>query len=125
MAEQTTQPAFDRACSFLELPAVLATRPTTIMANDPILGHMGTFIVQTAKHCEAGWRIYLQAISVGGGQIQIVLPDKVAATIYRQRQSLVDRSRRKPKPKLSAEDRQRARVREARRVLREEKRNGK
>ena len=115
--------AFDRALALTDMPNVLATSPSTVVTNNPLLGHGGTHIVQTARGKDDGdFTVFLQVLDIGGGSAtQLVIPDKVARVIYRQRQSLIDRARRKPKPKLTAEQRQAAKVREARRVIREAK----
>ena len=117
------QTAFDRALSLTEMPDVLCTKPTTIQASNALLGHTGTHIVQTARHKEDGFTLFLSVIDEssesGASVVRVVLPDIVCRTIYRQRQSLIDRARRKPAPKLTPEQRKAARIRDARRTLRE------
>ncbi len=117
--------AFDRAMHFLELPEVQATKPTTIVESNALFGHTGTHIVRTARHREEGWRVFLQVLDISeGGVTQVILPNKVCEAIYRQKQALIDRARRKPTPKLTREERDRLRVLDARRVLREARKNG-
>jgi hypothetical protein len=115
---QDTATAFDSASHFLELPEVVTTKPTTLQAIDALLGHSGTWIVQTAKHREEGFRIFLQRIDPGGGLVtQLVIPDKVCTAIARQRQSVNTRSRKHKI--LTPEDRRRKRLAEARKLIRE------
>ncbi len=119
---ETTASAFDRALAVLDMPDTLSTQPSTIVSNNPILGHGGTHIIQTARQREDGFSLFIQVLDIGGGQaIQLVLPDKVCRAIYRQRQSLIDRARRKPKRPMTVAERKAARLREARRVIRESK----
>ena len=114
------QSAFDRSLAFVELPDVLASKPTTIQTIDPLLGHTGTWILRMAKHPDEGWRLYLQRMDMSGGEpIALVLPDRVCEAIARQRRSLIDRSRRKAKPPMSREECARHRLSEARKILRE------
>ena len=117
------QTAFDRAMSLVDMPDVLSTKPSVVVANNALLGHTGTHIIQTAR-TEDGFVIFMQIMDTsGGGLIQVILPERVCGTIYRQRQSLIDRRRRKPRPKLTREEQRRERVREAKRILREDARN--
>lgn len=122
-----SQSAFDRAMSIIDMPDVLSVKPAVVQATNALLGHQGTHIIQTARHKEDGWTIFLQVIDPedGGTVIKVVVPNKVCEALYRQRQGLIDRGRRKPTPKPvfdTPEERkayyEAARIREARRVLR-------
>lgn len=119
-----TASQFDRALALVDMPDTIATKPTTVTAINPLLGHGGTHIVQSARNAEGEWTVFVQVIDIGGGNAtQLVLPNKVAEAIYRQRDAIIKRSRRKPKPKLTAEQRKEKRLREARAVLREHKKS--
>lgn len=124
MSQEAT--AFDRASHFLQLPQVQSTNVSTIQDVDALFGRQVTWIVQTARHCEEGWRLFLQCVDTGEPPriTQLIVPNKVYERIIAQRRSLVDRARRKPKVKLTREQRDQLRVREARRVLREARKNG-
>lgn len=119
MNMDTTQTAFDRALSLVEMPDVLASKPSIAQAINALLGHSATFQVQTAKN-EDGFTVFVTIVDEQG-LTRIVLPPKVTATIARQRQSLIDRSRRKPRPRLNREEREQQRIREAKRILRQAK----
>lgn len=105
---------FDRAMSLLEMPDVRSTRPSTIIANNALLGHTGTHVVQTAYHPEDGFTVFLQVIDTGA-ITQVCLPHAVCAAIRRQMQRASARPKRKP----TAEEAQRAKLRAARALLRE------
>ena len=113
------QTAFDRALSLVEMPDVLASKPSIVQAINALLGHSATFQVQTAKN-EDGFTVFITIVDEQGLN-RIVLPPKVTATISRQRQSLIDRSRRKPRPRLNREEREQQRIRDAKRILRQAK----
>lgn len=116
------QTAFDRALAFVDMPDVLSVKPTVVQASNALLGHTGTHVVQTARHKEDGWTIFLQVIDANaGGVTQVVLPDSVCRVIYRHRQALIERARRKPAAPMTKEQRTAAKLREARRILREAK----
>jgi hypothetical protein len=119
--------AFDRAMSLVDMPDVLTVKPSVVQATNALLGHTGTHIIQTARDGESCFTIFLQVIDASGngqGEVtQVVLPDRVCKAIYRQRQSLIDRARRKPAPKLTKEQRQAAKLREAKRIIRESRRS--
>lgn len=86
--------AFDRALGVLGgSNEVLRTKPTTIQ-NVPALGVGGTmtYVVQTVRHAELGDTIFLQVIG-GRETVRLALPDKVSATIGRQRDALTARAR--------------------------------
>ena len=119
-----SQTPFDRALSVTEMPGVIATKPSTLQAVNALLGHTGTFIIQTAKSADDGFTIFLQVADMGDTLIRLVLPNAVAERIASQRRSLIDRSRRKAKPRLTKAERQAERLREARRIVREAKKNG-
>jgi len=118
-----SQTAYDRAVSLIEMPDVLSTKPTTIKTTNPLLGHTGTHIVQTARDADGYHTLFLEVIdpasSTGQSTVtQLVLPDAVCRVIYRQRQALITRSKRKPAPKLTKEQRAAAKLKEARAVIR-------
>jgi hypothetical protein len=85
--------SFDRVIGAMDgLPGVHKTRPTTITTVQPILGNAQSFVVQTYKDKDEGYFITVQSVSAEGS-IRIILPPKVALTIYRQREALVKKAR--------------------------------
>lgn len=86
------QAQFDRVLGTLDgLPGVRTTRPATVMQTIPILNRTTTAVVQTMRTEDDGVLIFLQVVR-GDETIRLVLPDKVAQAIYRQRSALFDRS---------------------------------
>jgi hypothetical protein len=53
-----------------------------------------TYVVESVR-CDGGTYIFLEVIDAGGQAHRLVLPPKVSAAIYRQRDSLVKRSRKR------------------------------
>jgi hypothetical protein len=105
---------FDRVMgTYHDLPDARFTRPTTVMQTIPILNETTTAVVQSLKSEDDGYMIFVQIVD-STGHMRIVLPDKVARAIYRQREALADRStpdsRRRAKAKR---DRERARAEKA------------
>ena len=83
---------FDRIHSSLNgLPDTKMTRPSTLLDQLPIIGDTTTYVVQTHRAKDEGFTIFLQVVDAEGRE-RFVIPPKVAAAIYRQRQSLTDRS---------------------------------
>lgn len=116
--EQST--AFDRAMAVLDLPDTNSTNPCTMQSINPLLGHTGTHIVQSCRHAEAGFTVFIQIVDAGSQQVvQVVLPDKVCRAIYRQRQSLIDRGRKR-RP-ATPDERRRERVKQAKVLLAKER----
>ena len=89
MTEQTAQPTFDRIFGKLD-GLGKSTKPSTVQTTTPIVGGVSTWIVQTMK-TEDGFTVFVQMVDAEG-RARFVLPDKVSQAIYRQRQSLTDRS---------------------------------
>lgn len=107
---------FDRVLGMLhDLPDVKQTRPSTVTAVMPILGDVQTYVVQTYRQ-GPDYIGFLQMVDAEGRE-RIVIPAKVMRAIYRQRDSLMDRST----PESRARDRKR-RDRERRRKEREARR---
>lgn len=74
------------------LPDVKMSRPATLVESLPIINLTTTAVVQTYRNVETGKvTIFLQLIDSTGHQ-RLVIPDKVAQAIYRQRAALFDRS---------------------------------
>lgn len=107
---------FDRAMALLDAPDVRSTRAATIVANNALLGHSGTHVVQTAFEPDNGFTMFLQIIDANG-VTQIVLPDRVCRTMLRQMRSAAARPRRK----LTPDEIKRKRLRDARKIIREAK----
>ena len=86
------QKTFDRIYAGYDgLPGFKRTRETTVRQAIPIVGIVTTFVIQTMKTNDAGFTIFLEVMDAEGKD-RLVLPGKVAEAIYRQRQSLTDRS---------------------------------
>ena len=92
MIDQPRRDAFDRIIGQIDgLPGVRKARPSTVTTVLPILGNAQTYVVQSYKD-ETGFFIFVQMVDAEG-RARVVLPPKVAAAIYRQRDALVKASR--------------------------------
>jgi hypothetical protein len=91
MFNETKEKAVERFTVRCELPEAKATRPATVVESNAVVGMERTWIVRTARHPEEGFGIFVQ-LADKSGITQLVLPDRVAQAIYRQRESLTDRS---------------------------------
>ena len=90
MQAQTT---FDRFHASIDgLPGVTTTKPSAIKQALPLVGSVSTVTVQTFKGKEFGFTIAMTVVDADGMANNFILPNKVALAIYRQRQSLADRS---------------------------------
>lgn len=88
----STGDAFDRFVQAADgLPGVTKTRPSTVRSTHPLTGVTATHIVQTYREAEAGFTVLVERVDAGG-HYRLVLPPEVAAAVYRQRMTLVDRS---------------------------------
>lgn len=117
MTDETSQQAqFDRVLGTLDgLPGHRVTRPTTIMQTIPIINRTTTAVVQTMRTEDGSVLIFLQVVR-GEETVRLVLPDKVAQTIYRQRAALFDRSTPESRARAKAKrDRERKRAEKAER----------
>lgn len=123
-APLTQRERFDRTLGLYHgLPGSKTTRPTTILETIPIGNQTMTAVVQTMKTEDAGVLIFLQVVR-GEDTVQLVLPDKVAQAIYRQRERLFDRSTPESRRrKADARERKRKREEKARRQLEWRRRN--
>lgn len=84
---------FDRIIGAIDgLPGVRRSRPSTVTSVLPILGNSQTHVVQTYKG-DDGFYVFVQTVDAEG-KARIVLPPKVAAAIYRQRDALVTAGRK-------------------------------
>lgn len=68
-----------------------ATKPSTVIASMPLIGTRTAYIVQSFKTDPHGFVISLEIMDAQG-PVRVILPDKVAHAIYRQRDRLADRS---------------------------------
>lgn len=95
MTEDTrVRDAFDRLLGAIDgLPDVVKSKPSTITTVLPIIGNVQTYVVQTYRDKDEGSYIAVQMVDAEG-RARIVLPPKVAAAIYRQREALVKAGRR-------------------------------
>jgi hypothetical protein len=85
---------FDRLIGTIDgLPEVTKARPSTVTTVVPMIGLSQTYVIQTYK-TEDGYYVFLQMVD-SEGRARIAIPPKVAAAIYRQRESLVKSSRRR------------------------------
>ena len=75
----------------LHMPDSKTTKPTTKMTVMPLVGDVRTHVIRTNRSKEYGFVIFVE-IADAEGLKRIALPDSVAQAIYRQRQSLTDRS---------------------------------
>lgn len=116
MTDETTttdrqRQRFDRVLGGWDgIPGVRLSKPATVMQTIPILNETTTAVVQTMR-TEDGYTILLQVVD-STGHMRIVIPDKVAAAIYRQRERLADRSTPESRRRAKAK-RDRVRAREA------------
>jgi len=108
------QQRFDRIMGTLTgLPGVRMTRPSTVLSAVPIINEVTTAVVQTYRSEDDGFLIFLQIVDANGHD-RIVIPDRVAQAIYRQRAALVDRSTAESRKRATAKrDRARARAEKA------------
>src|SRR5437016_1206910 len=84
---------FDKVHGVLTgLPDVRMTKPATILESVPIVNLTTTAVVQTYRNLEEDtFVIFLQLVDATG-HTRLVIPDRVARAIYRQRDNLMDRS---------------------------------
>lgn len=95
MQSSNTVVAVDRFDTFVQradgLPGITKTRPATVRDTHPLTGVTSTHIVQTYRDKDEGFTLLVERIDADG-HYRIVLPPKVVQALYRQRQSLMDRS---------------------------------
>ncbi len=92
MTNEQAQTTFDRFHANAEgMPDVKHTKPTSIKSAMPLVGNVQDVMVQTYKSEEFGFAIAVTVVNAEG-TVRLVLQNKVALAIYRQRQSLTDRS---------------------------------
>lgn len=118
MTQETLTVDFDRMLStMVGLPDSKTTKPRTILDIYPMIHERNvTFVVQTHRAKDSGFTIFLQIVDAQGSR-RVVIPAKVAAAIYAQRQSLTDRSTPESR-KRAAVKRQRERQRKERETRR-------
>ena len=93
MEETRAQTTFDRFHAQVDgMPGVTSTKPSAIKQTLPLAGMVTIQTVQTFKGEEFGFAIAITIVDADGLAYNHILPDKVAKAIYRQRQSLTDRS---------------------------------
>ena len=86
------QSTFDRVLTGISgLPGFKSTKPSTCIDAIPIVGNVTTYVIQSFRTEDGGFVIFLQIVDAEGRE-RIIIPNKVAQAIYRQRQSLADRS---------------------------------
>ena len=90
--------------SWTGLTEVLHTRQSVVRVMEPLVGVAETIIVQTYRHRELGDKIFLEHVGRGGIVTRLVLPDKVAAAINRQREQLSKMARRRAGKQRAEED---------------------
>lgn len=121
MNDETTETGrqrqrFDRVLgTYSGLPGVRQTKPATVMQTVPIINETTTAVVQTLKTEDSGFLIFLQIVDATG-HMRLVIPDRIAAAIYRQRAALTSRSTAESrKRKAAARERTRKREEKAKR----------
>src|SRR3990167_2699832 len=119
MQESRAQTTFDRFHGLVDgLPGVTSTKPTAVKQSLPLVGGVTVVTIQTFKGGEFGFTIALTLVDAEGQAYNHILPNKVALAIYRQRQSLTDRSTpaSRARKNRSREAKRRKVTREARRA---------
>lgn len=92
MEQPQAQTTFDRILAGYDgLPGFKKTKPSTVIAAIPIVGTVTTYVVQSLRTEDGGFTVFVQIMDAEG-RARFVIPDKVAQALYRQRQSLTDRS---------------------------------
>jgi len=97
MSEQNVQSVqtvdhFDRVRGGLEQVG-MKTKATTIRNADFLVGNVQSYIVETIRH-DGGDTIFVE-VANKDGNTRVVLPPKVADTIFRQRNALTKRTRQR------------------------------
>lgn len=94
MAEtEQAQTTFDRFHGLVDgMPGVTSTKPAAVKESLPLAGRVTNSVIQTFKGEEFGFAIALTIVDADGKAYNHILPNRVALAIYRQRQSLTDRS---------------------------------
>lgn len=121
MINEQAQTTFDRFHAIVDgLPGVKSTKATAVTQSLPLVGNVTNVTIQTFKGEEFGFSIALTVVNADG-TTRIILPNKVALAIYRQRQSLTDRSTPESRARRtrSRETAKRKRQRDERRARRE------
>lgn len=86
---------FDRMMGALTgLPDVTHTKPSTIVAVNPMIGATQTFIIQTFRQREVGDTVFLQYVD-DEGRIRLTIPPQAVEAIIRQHDALTTKVRRK------------------------------
>jgi hypothetical protein len=70
------------------------TRVSTVRHVDPLVGNVSTYLVETVRAQDSGDFCFVE-VATKDGNVRVVLPPKVTATIARQRDSLTTSVRRK------------------------------
>jgi hypothetical protein len=87
---------FDRMLGGLHnLPDVISTKPSTVVAVLPLIGQAQTYIIQTLRQREKGDTIFVQYVD-DRGSVRLVIPPAAAEAIARQRDSLTTKARKRP-----------------------------
>lgn len=90
--EEYSRSKFDRVLTGISgLPGFRQSRPTTVRDAIPIVGELTSYIIQSVKTEDGGVLIFLEVVDAEG-RARFILPNKVCSAIYRQRDSLFDRS---------------------------------
>lgn len=88
---ESTRDTFDRIVGAID-GTCPKSKPSTVVDVQPIVGNSQTYIVQTYK-TDFGMVSFVQMVDAQG-RARIVLPPKVTAALYRQRESLIKTARR-------------------------------
>ena len=82
---------FDRTRGGMEMRNdAIKTRVSTVRHVDPLVGNVSTYLVETVRAPDSGDFCFVE-VATKDGNVRVVLPPKVTATIARQRDSLTGR----------------------------------
>jgi hypothetical protein len=94
---------FDRTRGGMEMRNdTTKTRVSTVRHVDPLVGNVSTYLIETVRAQDSGDFCFVE-VATKDGNVRVVLPPKVTATIARQRDSLTTSVRRKMGREQAAE----------------------
>lgn len=94
---------FDRTRGGMEMRNdTTKTRVSTVRHVDPLVGNVSTYLIETVRAQDSGDFCFVE-VATKDGNVRVVLPPKVTATIARQRDSLTTSVRRRMGREQAAE----------------------